>query len=1009
MSHRRYLVIAFSDLSESTRISAALEPEIYSELLEDFRVIISEIVAKHGGEIIRIDGDGVIYVFGYPDTYEDAGRRATEAALELHNTIDRLQTPHSTKVTKLRMHTGIHSGIVLIRAGDMVRGRFEILGDPTNIAARLCDFAAAGEIIASDETLGADRMFFRTGQPRRINIHGKSENVLVYNVHGKITTPNRYAARMKRGASAFAGRQDELRQLHACRTDAVSKGNQIAIVSGDAGVGKTRLISEFMQEAAIGGFSVHQGYCEAYLSARPLQPFAHLILSILTTEYGLAGEHDAAILRKHISSIDAALTDPIMQILSLSDSRTSGGSPQIQDAMSALLRLLNGVKAREPLIVCIDDWQWADNASVQLLNMLIENLQTPALFVLATRDTDNIDAQMTKAAQITLRPLSADQSKRAIEQQLQSQDPFIVKQIQDLSGGNPLFIEELCHSIRSNAGGLEKYSRSASLQSLIYARFRRLPPEESKLVKTASVIGHMIPIWLLQKICSTTIDHAALSSLSEKDFIHGSDISGMLRFKHGITRDVVYESIDFKERQRMHQAIVEALHMRTETHHTEDMQHEALAFHYGQCGNSDRAIHYAILAGDNALKVSALDRAQAHYRDALDKLMALEDRPEKAKLINTVVRKFGLACVVDPSRDQLSVLQAAAENAASLQDVNGEVWAEYWLGFILYGLGEPNLSIRHLEKARTRAETLTDDKLLIQIQANLGQSHATACEYEPALDLLDRAINIKRAHRSGARPSIGLSYSLSCKAFVLADQAKFNEAYQCFDDAVDALGGVEHEMLASILTQRSASCLWHGRTDEAIELAEQARDVAERAKARYLFVMSLALAAAARLQQSNNQDALQVLLETTEWLETSARQQFVSLNYGWLAAALVQSQNYQLARRHAAHAVGRARKGDRLGEAMAYRAAARAASAQFNQKHAKRYLKRAYQSADIRNSPHERAKTLICEAEISARNRDAERTSFLLKKAQSICSVFKIETQVPNIDVIMTGPNRLLL
>ena len=527
-------------------------------------------------------------------------------------------------------------------------------------------------------------------------------------------------------------------------------------------------------------------------------------------------------------------------------------------------------------------------------------------------------------------------------------------------------------------------------------------------MKIASVIGRNAPNWLLQSVSGSDFNAASIASLGESDFLHAGEVSGTLRFKHGVTRDVVYESISLSERKSIHSRIVEAVHKRAETSSEEEF-FELLAFHYEQGGNSERAIHYSIRAGEKALAASALDRAQAHFRAALQRLTEIRRDSETMKLKNDVLRKYGMACVVDPSTDQLPILKSAANDAAAVNDLEGLAWAEYWLGFILYGLGRPKPSIDHFRAARHAAETLGDDKLGVQIQANLGQSHAAAGQYEAASQLLDNAISVKRKHRSGARASIGLSYSISCKAFVVADQGRFEDAHQQYGEAIKTLSGIEHEVTASILTQQSAVYLWQAEPEKAIDCARQALEISERVKARYLFAMSLSLLNAAALMERRDDDALADLAEKTEWLLASESQQFISLNCGWLAAHYANIGDEHRARRHAAHSVMRARNGDRLGEAMAFRAVARIAAASENSDRAKHYLARAYHISDFRNSRHELAKTQICHAEIASAFDEHARARDLTTRAFENLTACGVTWPTTEDGVVTPSSNRALL
>ena len=148
--------------------SISPDPEVYAELVLAVRKIVRESVARHGGEVVRVDGDGLLCIFGYPECHEDAGRRAGEAAIDAHAAVAALDRRVAGRSVPLRLHSGIHTGLVLLRDGDIECGRYEMLCDTTNVAAGLCKQSDGDEILVSEATLGADRHFFRLGPRRRI-------------------------------------------------------------------------------------------------------------------------------------------------------------------------------------------------------------------------------------------------------------------------------------------------------------------------------------------------------------------------------------------------------------------------------------------------------------------------------------------------------------------------------------------------------------------------------------------------------------------------------------------------------------------------------------------------------------------------------------------------------------------------------------------------------------------------------------------------------------------------
>lgn len=958
-AERRHLTIAFCDISGSTQLSADMEPEIYAELLHDLRMMFERIVARHGGEIVRIDGDGAILLFGHVTAHEDAGRRATEAALDLHDAAATLDRHYGAPGQEIRLHTGIHSGVVLLQPGDVVRGKFEMLGDATNVASRLCELAASDEILVSDATLGADRHFFRTGERQEAEIRGTTRRLGVYAVTGRERTETRFAARAKRGLTPFAGRRVELARLRGALDAAADGAVRLSIVAGPAGIGKTRLVNEFLDDAAGQGATIYHGYCEAYLGARPFQPFAQLADAI-------GADWDAV--------YDVAPDAPthtgarsLLRRLSGRTSRVEGDTAPLQPEQisAALGEALQ--TARAPVILWIDDWQWADDASRAVLNGLLRAADQSLLLLLTTREFDAVQAELSAADILELQGLSAAETAAAIDGIRTSLPPFVVDRICEAAGGNPLFIEELCHdaALGADGQGLDRSGdRNGWLDTLIQSRFARLPDDQAALVKAAAILGTVFPDWLFTAVAGVEREDAHLKALMTQDFIYPGDVPGTLRFKHGLTRDAIYQTIGLSERRDLHGRTVSALH------HAEggaDAHHEALAYHYAEGGNAERAAHYAALAGDRALASSALDRAQAQYRAALKALDSLARRsPDDAALARTrmqIVRKFGMACVVDPSRDQLPVLERAAADALAANDQKALAWAEYWLGFILYGLGEARASLDHFRTSMAAAEASGEQRMAAQIPANLGQAHATACDYGPALALLDGAIAaMEKAEPGHGNATLSHAYSLSCRGFVRADMGAFDAAFADFDAAIAVMGPTEHEMTASVLTMRCAALLWQGEYAKALHYAEQGRRVAERVKARYLFAMARALGAFARWKISGDVAAVDTIRNATDWLEASASQQFISLNHGWLAEALVTLDRVAEARHHAARAVLRARKGDRLGEAMAWRAMASAAAKAGDGQKAARYLGHAERSAQIRQSPHEAAKNSAARA-----------------------------------------------
>lgn len=269
---RRMVAILFCDLSDSTGIAAALEPEQFAELLEQIRVIAHRIIPAHGGDMIRLDGDGMLCLFGFPHPHEDAGRRATEAAIDMQTAIDSLNLGFASPDRRLQLHSGVHAGMVLLQQGDMVRGKYEVLGDATNTAARIRDAAGPGEILVSAQSLGGERHLFVTDPARAVAVRGRATALACLPVLGRTAARRSFDARAVAGLTPFQGRDAQSSAFAEWLADA--GGNKsVFYVHGPAGIGKSRMLQMMTLQAQRAGWPVVQGYCEAYLGARPLQPF----------------------------------------------------------------------------------------------------------------------------------------------------------------------------------------------------------------------------------------------------------------------------------------------------------------------------------------------------------------------------------------------------------------------------------------------------------------------------------------------------------------------------------------------------------------------------------------------------------------------------------------------------------------------------------------------------------------------------------------------------------------
>ena len=975
-NRRRHLTVVFADLCGSTARSLSMEEEIYADLLQSVRRLAHEIVPRHGGLVVRTQGDGIVAIFGYPSAREDDGRRAVEATLELHEQVRALdRTGEWPGPQPIALHSGIHAGRVLLRPGGLEGALFELIGPVPNIAAHLSDRAARDEVLVSEPTLGPLLRHFVVGERVSMVLGGRPSPLPAVQVLGcKARPDDDETAAVSPVRAPLAGRQSSLslldRRLHELRS---GRPRLIAVVGG-AGLGKTRLLEEFLQEAAHTGCAIHRGYCESNLSAEPLQPFLQILRTWVGITPGLSSAEAGEAVSNFLVRVGPeaeALAGDLRQTLSLPSIDDDGRRLGADRRVAALQAVFERQAARVPQLLFIDDWQWSDDLSRQMLASLL-NLQRPLLVILTTRSLGADDALLASAERIDLAPLSLEEARAVIGNLLPGTHPFVAAEIHRYSGGNPLFIEELCHLARTE-GGVVRLDRlhpgSAWLNALIESRVARLEEGQAALVRCAAVIGNAVPCWLLERLTGVGEHDVRLQALAEQDLVFPAEQAGLLRFKHGIARDVIYESVGLREKTALHLRIAQALAAQAEEHgQGQEERYEALAYHYAAAAEPREAARYAELAGDKALASSALDRARLQFRAALQALdrAGLVGREDRARWI-AIVQRLGMACVFDPLglEDGLSLFERGVDLAAGLNDMPTLARAEYWLTYIAYARGEAAFAIRHGQHALELAEADGDVRLAAQVRATLGQALAAAADYPRALPMLERAVDVKRRQvQRGSGLAVGSAYSLATKALVLADQGDFDAAQDCFDLALDMVQGTGHQIESSVLGWLTTVLLWRGRWSEAIDSSARSSAIAASCKSTHLYAMHLAQSAYAQWVLTRRAESLLALQDATAWVEAQRGKLVISLNHGWLADALVTAGQIPQARTQVAKALWRGRALDRVGEAMACRAMARAAASTGDWPRAQRSLALARRAAVARTSAHEQAGNDFCEAEV---------------------------------------------
>ncbi len=691
---RRCATIMFSDLSGYTAMNERLDPEEVEAIMHRIKTAAIRIVESRGGTVNQFVGDEVVALFGIPRAHEDDPCRAVHAALELHTFVRELNAEVEKDVGQtLGMHTGINSGLIVTSLRDQRDGKFGITGDVVNTGARLLAAANNDEILVSPVTQRLVAPYFQTEPVGLIHMKGKSEGMVPHRVVKKTAVQTRFEAAELKGFTPYAGREKELLALHSAFLKARAGQGRFVTIHGEAGVGKSRLVAEFLHRVQhqVLDFSILRGRCQSHEQHAAYLPFTEL----LRLAFGIDDIDSPTTMRQKV--VDAVLAlnagrdeylPALLRILSIPSDQYSvpnelsgeGLQRNIHAALSATLAALG---RRQPLILLLEDWQWADEASDVALMHIVDTVRAASALLVVNYRADYLPAwHGTSDTEIELGPLdqSGTQSMiRAIYGADELPD-MLTEDILQRSSGNPFFVEELCELLRDQGivrvvdgrvtlqRGLKNVTIPETVQALIRAKLDRLDRASRAVLGPASVIGREFLVPILDRVLADREKlPSLLQNLSRNDLIQflRSSPEQSCQFKHAITQEVTYDTILRKRRAALHQLVAEAIEELYAARLEEHL--EVLAFHYDRSDASDRATRYLELAGDKATGRFALVDARAHYEHALRRVAAAEQTEAKRRKLVELTLKWGEISVYSAPPDVvIPVLETALGHAEDL-------------------------------------------------------------------------------------------------------------------------------------------------------------------------------------------------------------------------------------------------------------------------------------------------------------------------------------------------------
>jgi class 3 adenylate cyclase/tetratricopeptide (TPR) repeat protein len=772
---RKVVTALFADVVGSTALGERLDPEDFTEIVGDAVRGMAECVERFGGSVSELSGDGLLALFGAPAAHEDDPERAALAGMAISESMRDYasQLERERGLGGFAVRVGIETGLaVLAQMGGGDKVEYGAMGDSLNTAARLQAKADPGTVLVGPETQRRIAHRFECAEPRELELKGKAEPVAAYPLiaERESEAPGRGLGGVE---APLVGRERELRLVQETLLGLADGRGGVLVVSGEAGLGKTRLLAELRRTGGARARWV-EGRCVSYGESIPYWPFQGVMRDWLGPGGGLRASLRAEcerLFRRRAEEFE----EPLSIMLGLeAGGAASGIEPEIlqQAIHSSFAELVGALGAETPLVVALDDLHWADPSSLALVERLLGLTgQVPLLLVLSGRPDPDHPFEGLRAlaaaecadrlVAIELEAL-AEESERGLLAGLIGTGTLperLQAELLDRAEGNPFYLEELVRSmvdagalVRTGTGWRFESEAPVELpdtvENVVLARVDRLPPEAQEVLRAGAVLGRRFSLALLERVLGDAPAAGALSALEASDLLRegGSGEEQGYRFKHALIREATYRSLLRRRRQELHARAAEGIEELYPNRRDELVG--LLALHSSAAGDDERALRYHRRAGEAARAIHSPEEAVEHYDAALEAAGRLglgpDDRRVRELLLQRGVMVYDLG---RSTRAAIRDVEMAVEAAARLGDAEFELDARMALGGLWRAQDFPR-GLAHLEESLKLAERTGNPTAVMVTLSRTAIYLANGLRLRRARELADRAVEVARRESS---------------------------------------------------------------------------------------------------------------------------------------------------------------------------------------------------------------------------------------------------------------------